>query len=82
MGLFGEAVVREESQEDGDPNGGLFTLNRHGRLVSKPWLVSWKCPRRSARKSSPEVFGEDDGVVSPIQRGDRFVVDNALESAG
>ena len=37
---------------------------------------------RSARKSSPEVFGEDYGVVSHIQRGDRFVVDNALESAG
>ena len=30
----------------------------------------------------PEVFGEGDGVVSYVQRGDRFVVDNALESAG
>ena len=28
------------------------------------------------------MFGEDDGVVSHIQRGGRFVVDNALESAG
>ena len=28
------------------------------------------------------MFGEDDEVVSHIQRGDRFVVDNALESAG
>ena len=28
------------------------------------------------------MLGEDDGVVRHIQRGDRFVVDNALESAG
>ena len=28
------------------------------------------------------MFGEDDGVVSHIQRVERFVVDNALESAG
>ena len=30
----------------------------------------------------PEVFGEDDGVVSPISRSNRLVVDNILESAG
>ena len=28
------------------------------------------------------MFGEDDGVVSHIQRGDPLVVDNAFESAG
>ena len=50
------------------PERSSFVLNTHGRLGPKSWLVSWKCPPRSARKSTPEVLGEDGGVVSHIQR--------------
>ena len=44
MGLFGEAVVGEKSQENGDSDGSSFASQRPGGMTSASWLVNWKCP--------------------------------------
>ena len=67
VGLFGEAVGWEKFQEDRDPDGGTFVFHWHGGLIPDSWLVSREGPLWWARKSRPELFGENDRIVGHIK---------------